>query len=55
MNIALVNEMKVVLDAMDIDIWQVVEAARTKPFGFQAFYPGPGAGGGTAFRSTRST
>lgn len=44
-NIALVNEMKVVLDAMDIDIWQVVEAAKTKPFGFQAFYPGPGLGG----------
>jgi len=44
-NIALVNEMKVVLDAMDIDIWQVVDAAKTKPFGFQAFYPGPGLGG----------
>jgi UDP-N-acetyl-D-glucosamine dehydrogenase len=44
-NIALVNEMKVVLDAMEIDIWQVVEAAKTKPFGFQAFYPGPGLGG----------
>ncbi len=44
-NIALVNEMKVVLDAMGIDIWQVVDAAKTKPFGFQAFYPGPGLGG----------
>ena len=44
-NIALVNEMKVVLDAMGIDIWQVIAAAKTKPFGFQAFYPGPGLGG----------
>jgi len=44
-NIALVNEMKVVLDAMGIDIWEVVEAAKTKPFGFEAFYPGPGLGG----------
>ena len=44
-NIALVNEMKVVLDAMGIDIWEVVRAASTKPFGFQAFYPGPGLGG----------
>lgn len=44
-NIALVNEMKVVLDAMGIDIWQVISAAKTKPFGFQAFYPGPGLGG----------
>ncbi|MEZ6235330.1 MAG: nucleotide sugar dehydrogenase [Phycisphaerales bacterium] len=44
-NIALVNEMKVVLTAMDIDIWEVVEAAKTKPFGFMAFYPGPGLGG----------
>jgi len=44
-NIALVNEMKVVLDAMDIDVWEVIDAARTKPFGFQAFYPGPGLGG----------
>ena len=44
-NIAMVNEMKVVLDAMGIDIWKVVEAAKTKPFGFQAFYPGPGLGG----------
>ena len=44
-NIALVNEMKVVLDAMDIDVWEVIDAAKTKPFGFQAFYPGPGLGG----------
>ena len=44
-NIALVNEMKVVLDAMGIDIWQVIAAAKTKPFGFQTFYPGPGLGG----------
>lgn len=44
-NIALVNEMKVVLTAMGIDVWEVIEAARTKPFGFQAFYPGPGLGG----------
>lgn len=44
-NIALVNEMKVVLDAMDIDIWKVVEAASTKPYGFMPFYPGPGLGG----------
>ncbi len=44
-NIALVNEMKVVLEAMGINIWDVVDAASTKPFGFQAFYPGPGLGG----------
>lgn len=44
-NIALVNEMKVVLDAMHVDVWEVIEAASTKPFGFQAFYPGPGLGG----------
>lgn len=44
-NIALVNEMKVLLTAMDINVWDVVEAAATKPFGFQAFYPGPGLGG----------
>jgi UDP-N-acetyl-D-glucosamine dehydrogenase len=44
-NIALVNEMKMVLDTMGIDVWEVVEAAKTKPFGFQAFYPGPGLGG----------
>jgi UDP-N-acetyl-D-glucosamine dehydrogenase len=44
-NIALVNEMKVILQAMGIDVWEVIDAARTKPFGFQAFYPGPGLGG----------
>jgi UDP-N-acetyl-D-glucosamine dehydrogenase len=44
-NIALVNELKVVFDRMGIDVWEVIEAARTKPFGFQAFYPGPGLGG----------
>ncbi len=44
-NIALVNEMKMVLSAMDIDIWQVIAAASSKPFGFQPFYPGPGLGG----------
>ncbi|HEX8525300.1 MAG TPA: nucleotide sugar dehydrogenase [Tepidisphaeraceae bacterium] len=44
-NIALVNEMKMVLTAMDIDVWEVIRAASTKPFGFQAFYPGPGLGG----------
>jgi UDP-N-acetyl-D-glucosamine dehydrogenase len=44
-NIALVNEMKMVLDKMDIDVWEVIDAAATKPFGFQAFYPGPGLGG----------
>ena len=44
-NIALVNELKVVFGAMGIDIWEVIAAARTKPFGFQAFYPGPGLGG----------
>jgi UDP-N-acetyl-D-glucosamine dehydrogenase len=44
-NIALVNELKVLLTDMDIDVWKVIEAAKTKPFGFQAFYPGPGLGG----------
>ena len=44
-NIALVNEMKMLFDKMNIDIWEVIEAAKTKPFGFQAFYPGPGLGG----------
>jgi len=44
-NIALVNELKMLYDRMGIDVWQVIEAARTKPFGFQAFYPGPGLGG----------
>jgi UDP-N-acetyl-D-glucosamine dehydrogenase len=44
-NIALVNELKQLCVAMGIDIWEVIEAAATKPFGFQAFYPGPGVGG----------
>ncbi|NJL40046.1 MAG: nucleotide sugar dehydrogenase [Leptolyngbyaceae cyanobacterium RM2_2_4] len=44
-NIALVNELKMLFDKMDIDIWEVIETAKTKPFGFQAFYPGPGLGG----------
>jgi UDP-N-acetyl-D-glucosamine dehydrogenase len=44
-NIALVNELKMLFDRMDISIWEVIEAAKTKPFGFQAFYPGPGLGG----------
>jgi UDP-N-acetyl-D-glucosamine dehydrogenase len=44
-NIALVNELKVVYESMGIDIWEVIHAARTKPFGFMAFYPGPGLGG----------
>jgi UDP-N-acetyl-D-glucosamine dehydrogenase len=44
-NIALVNELKVLFDRMGIDVWEVIEAAKTKPFGFQAFYPGPGLGG----------
>jgi UDP-N-acetyl-D-glucosamine dehydrogenase len=44
-NIALVNELKIVFAAMGIDVWEVIDAARTKPFGFQAFYPGPGLGG----------
>ncbi len=44
-NIAMVNEMKMVLTKMGIDVFEVIEAAKTKPFGFQAFYPGPGLGG----------
>jgi UDP-N-acetyl-D-glucosamine dehydrogenase len=44
-NIALVNELKTVLDEMSIDVWEVIEAASTKPFGFMPFYPGPGLGG----------
>jgi UDP-N-acetyl-D-glucosamine dehydrogenase len=44
-NIALVNELKVVYNAMGIDVWEVIEAAKTKPFGFMPFYPGPGLGG----------
>jgi UDP-N-acetyl-D-glucosamine dehydrogenase len=44
-NIALVNELKMMFDRMGIDIWEVIEAAKTKPFGFKPFYPGPGLGG----------
>lgn len=44
-NIALVNELKVVYSAMGIDVWEVINAAKTKPFGYMAFYPGPGLGG----------
>ncbi len=44
-NIALVNEMKIILDRMGIDVWEVIEAAKTKPFGYMPFYPGPGLGG----------
>jgi UDP-N-acetyl-D-glucosamine dehydrogenase len=44
-NIALVNELKLVYGAMGIDIWEVIQAAKTKPFGYMAFYPGPGLGG----------
>ena len=44
-NVALVNELKLIYAAMGIDIWEVIEAAKTKPFGFMPFYPGPGLGG----------
>jgi UDP-N-acetyl-D-glucosamine dehydrogenase len=44
-NIALVNELKIALEAMHIDVWEVIEAASTKPFGFMRFTPGPGLGG----------
>jgi len=44
-NIALVNELKTLFDRLDLDVWEVIDAASTKPFGFQAFYPGPGLGG----------
>jgi UDP-N-acetyl-D-glucosamine dehydrogenase len=44
-NIALVNELKMVYSAMGIDVWEVINAAKTKPFGFMPFYPGPGLGG----------
>ena len=44
-NIAMVNELKMLFDKIGIDVWEVVDAAKTKPFGFQAFYPGPGLGG----------
>src|ERR1035438_3251099 len=44
-NIALVNELKLLCQRMNLNIWEIVDAAKTKPFGFQAFYPGPGLGG----------
>jgi len=44
-NIAMVNELKLLCQRMDLNVWEVIEAAATKPFGFQAFYPGPGLGG----------
>ncbi|MGH7994299.1 MAG: nucleotide sugar dehydrogenase, partial [Limisphaerales bacterium] len=44
-NIALANELKIIYSAMGIDVWEVIQAAKTKPFGFMAFYPGPGLGG----------
>lgn len=44
-NIALVNELKLLFEKMDIDVWEVIEAAATKPFGYHPFYPGPGLGG----------
>ena len=44
-NIAMVNELKMLFDRLDIDVWEVIDAAKTKPFGYQAFYPGPGLGG----------
>jgi UDP-N-acetyl-D-glucosamine dehydrogenase len=44
-NIALVNELTLLAERMGIDIWEVIEAAKTKPFGFMPFYPGPGLGG----------
>jgi UDP-N-acetyl-D-glucosamine dehydrogenase len=44
-NIALVNELKMIFDKMDINVWEVIEAAKSKPFGYMAFYPGPGLGG----------
>ena len=51
-NIALVNELKMLYDKLGIDVWEVIDAAKTKPFGFQAFYPGPGPG--RALHSDRS-
>ena len=44
-NIGLINELAVLCNRMNIDIWEVIEAAKTKPYGFQPFYPGPGLGG----------
>ena len=51
-NIAMVNELKMLFDRIGIDVWEVIDAAKTKPFGFQAFYPGPGLG--RALHSDRS-
>jgi len=53
-NIAMVNELKMLFDRLGIDIWEVIDAAKSKPFGFQAFYPVP-VWAGTAFPSTPST
>ncbi len=53
-NIALANEMAMLCHEVEIDVWEVIDAAATKPFGFMPFYPGPGVGG-TASRSTRPT
>lgn len=44
-NIGMINELAILCDRMGIDIWEVIDAAKTKPYGFQAFYPGPGLGG----------
>ena len=44
-NIALVNELKVIFDQMGIDVWEVIRSASTKPYGYMPFYPGPGLGG----------
>ncbi len=44
-NIALANEMAIICEKMGISVWEVIDAAKTKPYGFQAFYPGPGVGG----------
>jgi UDP-N-acetyl-D-glucosamine dehydrogenase len=54
-NIALVNELKMLCLRMGIDIYEAINAAKTKPFGFQAFYPGPGLGRGIASPSTHFT
>ena len=53
-NIALVNELKTLFDRMDINIWEVIKAAETKPFGFTPFYPGPGLGALYTHRSVLS-
>ena len=52
-NIGLVNELKMIFDSMDIDTWEVIDAAKTKPFGFMAFYPGPGQRRDGKYRSLR--